>query len=134
MTRVIPPSVDVDDQYFWDGVREHRLLLQQCASCGTLRHPPVPMCGVCHSTEWRAGEAAGTGTVHSWVVSKPPSDPTDPGRVVVLVELTEGLRIVGNLVDVEQADVRNEMPVEVCVRDYDGVTLPQFRPAAGDGA
>jgi uncharacterized protein len=131
MARVIPPSVDADDQYFWDGVREHRLLLQQCASCGTLRHPPVPMCGVCHATEWTTSEAQGTGTVHSWVVSKPPSAPTDPGRIVVLVELTEGLRIVGNLVDVEQADVRNEMPVEVCFREYDGVVLPQFRPADG---
>ena len=132
MARVIPPSVDADDQYFWDGVREHRLLLQQCAACGTLRHPPVPMCGVCHSTDWTTGEAQGTGTVHSWVVSKPPSAPTDPGRIVVLVELREGLRMVGNLVDVEQSDVRNEMAVEVCFRDYDGVTLPQFRPAGGE--
>jgi uncharacterized protein len=131
MARVIPPSVDADGQYFWDGVREHQLLLQQCASCGTLRHPPVPMCGVCHATEWTTREAQGTGTVHSWVVSKSPSDPTDPGRIVVLVELSEGLRIVGNLVDVDRADVRNEMPVEVCFRDYDGVTLPQFRPAGG---
>jgi uncharacterized OB-fold protein len=131
MVRVIPPNPDADDRYFWDGVREERLLLQQCASCGRLRHPPVPMCGVCHATEWTTTEAQGTGTVHSWVVSKPPSALTDPGRVVVLVELSEGLRIVGNLVDVEQADVRNEMPVEVCFRDYDGVTLPQFRPAGG---
>jgi hypothetical protein len=133
MARVIPPSVDADDQYFWDGVREHRLLLQQCAACGTLRHPPVPMCGVCHSTDWTTGEAHGTGTVHSWIVSKPPSDPTDPGRIVVLVELTEGVRFVGNLVDVDvtvdAAEVRNEMPVEVCFREYDGVVLPQFRPA-----
>jgi len=131
MARVIPPTPDADDAYFWDGVREHKLLLQQCASCGTLRHPPVPMCGVCHSTDWITGEAAGTGTVHSWVVSKPPSALTEPGRVVVLVELTEGLRMVGNLVDVEQDDVRNEMAVEVCFREYDGVTLPQFRPAGG---
>jgi 3-oxo-4,17-pregnadiene-20-carboxyl-CoA hydratase alpha subunit len=131
MARVIPPSVDADDQYFWDGVREHQLLLQQCASCGTLRHPPVPMCGVCHATQWTTSAAAGTGTVHSWIVSKPPSDPTDPGRIVVLVELTEGLRIVGNLVDVERDDVRNEMAVEVCFREYDGITLPQFRPADG---
>ena len=135
--RVIPPSVDADDQYFWNGVREHQLLLQQCASCGTLRHPPVPMCGVCHATAWTTAEAAGTGTVHGWIVSKPPSDPPDvgrpdPGRIVVLVELTEGLRLVGNLVDVDQSDVRNEMDVEVCFREYDGVTLPQFRPAGGD--
>ena len=133
MAHVIPPTIDADDEYFWAGVREHRLLLQQCASCGTLRHPPVPMCGACHSTDWTTRDAQGTGTVHSWIVSKPPSDPTDPGRIVVLVELTEGVRFVGNLVDVDAADVGNEMPVEVCFREYDGVVLPQFRPA-GSGS
>lgn len=129
MPRVIPPSVDADDAYFWDGVREHRLLLQQCASCGTLRHPPVPMCGSCLSTDWTTCDAQGTGTVHSWIVSRPPSAPTEEGRVVVLVELREGLRVVANLVDADHAEVRNEMPVELCFRDYDGVVLPQFRPA-----
>lgn len=131
MTSVIPPTVDSDDEYFWTGVQEHRLLLQQCAACGTLRHPPVPMCGRCHSTEWTTRDAEGTGTVHSWIVSRHPAQPSDAGRIVVLVELTEGLRVVANLVDTPVVEVRNEMPVEVCFRDYDGVTLPQFRPVDG---
>ena len=131
MPRVIPPTIDADDAYFWEGVRTHRLLLQKCANCGVLRHPPVPMCANCLSTEWTTRDAEGRGTVHSWIVSRHPSDPDDEGRIVVLVELTEGLRIVANLVDADVADVRNEMPVEVCFRDYDGVVLPQFRPAGG---
>lgn len=131
MPRVIPPSADPDDRYFWDGVAEHRLLIQACADCGTLRHPPVPMCGVCHATSWTTRESAGAGTVHSWIVSVHPAAPTEPGRIVVLVELDEGVRFVANLVDCEVADVRNEMAVELCFRELDGVLLPQFRPAAG---
>jgi len=47
---------------------------------------------------------------------------------VVLVELDEGVRIVSNLCDVGVDEVQNEMPVEVCFRELDGVMLPQFRP------
>ncbi len=133
MTRVIPPNVEPDDEYFWDGVKQHRLLLQACAACGTLRHPPVPMCGRCHATDWGVQDAEGTGYVHSWIISRHPSEPDDQARVVVLVELTEGLRIVANLIDVPFDQVRNEMPVEVCFREIDGVLLPQFRARSGEG-
>ena len=134
MPRVIPPVPDADDRYFWDGVQQHRLLLQECASCATLRHPPVPMCGRCHSTEWTTRDAVGTGTVHSWIVSVHPAEPTAPGRVVALIELREGLRFVANLVDVDVADVRNEMAVELRFREVDGVLLPQFVPAPNESS
>jgi uncharacterized protein len=130
MPRVIAPAVEHDDEYFWNGVAERRLLLQRCASCGVLRQPPVPMCGRCHSTDWDVQDAVGTGTVHAWIVSRHPSEPDDEARIVVLVELAEGVRIVSNLVDAAIADVRNEMALEVCFREIDGVLLPQFRPAS----
>jgi 3-oxo-4,17-pregnadiene-20-carboxyl-CoA hydratase alpha subunit len=131
MPRVIPPTVEHDDEYFWNGVQQHRLLLQRCASCHTLRHPPVPMCGTCHSLEWDTQEANGHGTIHSWIVSHHPSEPDAEPRVVVLVELDEGPRVVANLQGVDVADVRNEMAVEVCFVEVDGVLLPQFRPQSG---
>lgn len=131
MSRVIPPVPDADDEFFWDGVREHRLLLQACASCGALRHPPVPMCGHCLSTHWRPQASTGTGSIHSWIVSRHPSEPDDTPRVVVLVELDDGVRFVANLVDTPLDEVRNELRVEVCFREVDGVVLPQFRPADG---
>lgn len=132
MPRVIPPSVEPDDEYFWAGVAEHRLLIQECADCHTLRHPPLPMCGHCHSTAWTTRESAGSGRVHSWVRSVHPGAPTEDGRIVVLVELDEGVRFVGNLVDTPLDAVANEMPVALTWREYDGVTLPQFVPADGD--
>jgi uncharacterized protein len=131
MSVVIPPTIEKDDEYFWQGVSEGRLLLQRCASCHTLRHPPVPMCGRCHSLQWDTHPAAGRGTVHSWILSHHPTEPDAVPRIVVLVELDEGLRIVSNLCDVGVDEVRNEMRVEVCFRELDGVLLPQFRPVEG---
>jgi len=132
LPRVIPPNVEPDDEYFWSGVQRHQLLLQRCASCHTLRHPPVPMCGACHSLDWDTQEATGRGTVYSWVLSHHPSEPDAEARVVVLVELEEGVRFVANLVDADPDGVRNEMAVEVCFVELDGVLLPQFRAAAGN--
>jgi uncharacterized OB-fold protein len=87
------------------------------------------MCGKCHSVRWETEESKGHGTLHSWIVSRHPTEPDAEPRVVALVELSEGVRIVSNLVDVALDDVRNEMAVDVCFREIDGVLLPQFRPA-----
>lgn len=131
---VIPPVPDADDPFFWDGAREGKLLLQACSDCGAIRHPPAPMCARCRSLKWEAREASGRGSVYSWIVSRHPTEPDAQPRVVVLVQLDEGVRLVSNLVGVDPGDVRNDMPVEVVFVDYDGTVLPQFRPTnAGRG-
>lgn len=35
------PAITSDNELFWRGVEEGRLLIRQCR-CGRLRHPPVP--------------------------------------------------------------------------------------------
>jgi uncharacterized protein len=132
MPRVIPPVPNRDDEYFWKGVAEGRLLGRRCAACSYLQHPPSPMCPQCGSVEWRAVDLAGTGSVYSWIVSRHPSRPDDEPRIVALVELDEGIRMVSNLRGVEAAGVRNGMRVEVEFGDFDSVRLPQFRPAAAE--
>jgi uncharacterized protein len=135
VARVIPPNVDEDDRFFWDGVARGELLVQRCDGCGTRRHPPQPMCGNCGSLEWHAEPVAGLGTVHSWIVSVHPAAPTDEPRIVAVVALADGLHLVSNLVDVDPSDVRNDMAVEVTFRACgdDGVVLPQFRPSSPTG-
>ncbi len=127
MPRVIPPVTDDDNRFFWEGVREGRLLLQRCSSCSTLRHPPGPMCPRCQSLEWGTVEASGRGTIHSWVLSHHPTEPDAEPRIVVLVDLAEGVRLVANLQGTPWAEVRNDLPVELFFADVDGVRLPQFR-------
>jgi uncharacterized OB-fold protein len=129
MPRIIPPNPDRDDEFFWNGVKEGKLLILRCADCKTLRHPPVPMCPNCGSVKRDAQESTGRGTIYTWIRSHHPTEPDAAPRVVVLVELEEGIRMVSNLQGVDVEDVRNGMPVEVFFQDFDGVVLPQFRLA-----
>jgi uncharacterized OB-fold protein/acyl dehydratase len=125
------PAVDRDTRFFWEGVEAGELRVQRCAGCGALRHPPGPMCPRCHATERAHVTASGRGVVHSHVVHHhPPIPGMGTPFVVALVELEEGVRMVGNLLDHPPEDVRIGMPVEVVFQEVDdGLTLPQWRPA-----
>jgi uncharacterized OB-fold protein/acyl dehydratase len=124
------PAVNRDNAFFWEGVERGELLIQRCAKCQQLRHPPMPTCANCGSFEWDTLTASGRGTVYSWVVPHYPQVPMfEYPYVVVLVELEEGVRLVSNLVDVDPADVEIGLRVEVTyVKTDPELTLPMFRP------
>lgn len=135
---VKPPIPDRDDAFFWEGARAETLLIQRCASCGTLRHPPAPMCAHCGSLATDSVASSGRGTVHSWILSHHPTEPDEEPRVVILVDLEEGTRIVSNLIDTAHDEIHNGMAVDLCFVEYpstDGATvvLPQFLPAGRAG-
>jgi len=125
------PSITEDNAFFFEGAKQHRLLIQQCASCGRLRHPPEPRCAACGSYEWHAKEASGRGTVYSYVVNHYPQVPAfDYPLPIGLIELEEGTRLVADLVDIDPSAVRIGMPVAVEWLDLDpDLTLPAFKPA-----
>jgi uncharacterized OB-fold protein len=129
----VPPPVTRDTQFFWDGVKAHKLLIQRCTGCRTLRHPPRPMCPKCNSVGWDTIEASGRGHVHSFVMPRHPAFPwMEENYIVVLVDLEEGTRLVSNLCGIAPDDVRIGMPVELFFESFDeGLVLPQFRPAEG---
>ena len=125
------PGITHDNRFFWEGVDQGRLLIQRCASCQALRHPPGPMCPACQSLEWDALEASGRGSVYSFVVAHhPPVPPFEYPHAIGLIELEEGTRLISNLIGVDPRDVYVGMPVEVeFVRVDDELVLPQFRPS-----
>ncbi|GAA4610401.1 hypothetical protein GCM10023195_42660 [Actinoallomurus liliacearum] len=125
------PAIGPDTRFFWDGVRAGELRIQRCAECGRLRHPPGPMCPACHATKRDHVTASGHGTLHSYVVHHhPPVPGLDPPFVVALVDLEEGVRVVGNLLDCPLDQVRIGMPLELVFQEVDDdLTLPQWRPA-----
>ena len=51
------PAMTQDNAFWFEGARAHKLLIQRCTSCGTLRHPPLPACGNCRSFDWDTVEA-----------------------------------------------------------------------------
>ncbi|MFI6878269.1 bifunctional MaoC family dehydratase N-terminal/OB-fold nucleic acid binding domain-containing protein [Streptomyces sp. NPDC050400] len=127
------PVVNRDNAGFWAGVAEHRLLLQRCRGCGTLRFPWLPGCNGCGGQEWDTVEASGEGTVFSYVVMHHPPFPAfDPPYAVGLVELAEGVRIVSNVVGVPCDKVRIGMPVRLeFLRVDEELELPVFRAVEG---
>jgi uncharacterized protein len=130
MAKRLAPTVSPDTEFFWNGLRNHELLIQRCAACGTLRHPPRPMCPHCQSLDWDTVAAGGRGTVYSYVMPQyPPMPFLEYPYIVVLVELEEGIRLVSNLIDIAPPDVEVGMPVEVCYQSFeDDLVLHQFRP------
>ncbi|WP_281728881.1 bifunctional MaoC family dehydratase N-terminal/OB-fold nucleic acid binding domain-containing protein [Gordonia paraffinivorans] len=141
-SRMLKPSVSRDTAFFWEGVKAHELRIQRDGE-GALRHPPVPATwkprqpdGTVPETDYVV--AAGTGTVYSYVVHRAPKV---PGRqlpfVVALVELDEGVRMLGELRGVEPEEVSIGMPVRVTFLDFpadedagtDAWTLYAWEPA-----
>jgi hypothetical protein len=136
------PLVTPDTAFFWDGTAVGELRIQRCAKCGVLRHPPGPMCPACGeaSTAGVAGlaghegytVAAGTGEVFSYVVHH---HPPVPGKrlpmVVALVQLPEGVRILGEMPGVRPDQVRIGLPVRVTFTRVGDMSLPSWRPSEG---
>ena len=126
------PSINRDNQFWFDGAAESRLLIQRCVGCGALRHPPGPVCPSCHSFEWDSIEASGRGTIYSYVVNYHPQLPAfDYPLPIALIELEEGTRLLSNLVGFEIEAIEVGQAVEVEFIEYDDdLTLPAFHPAA----
>ncbi len=119
-----------DNGWWWQGFRDGKILIQKCSDCGTLRHPPRPMCGECQSMSWESIEASGKGTVHSYTIMHHPMVPGyDFPLPIGLIDLEEGTRIVANIKGCEPDDVHIGMKVEGIVEpasEDDDLMLPFF--------
>ncbi|WP_248964128.1 bifunctional MaoC family dehydratase N-terminal/OB-fold nucleic acid binding domain-containing protein [Sphaerisporangium perillae] len=126
------PAVNRDNAFWFEAASEHRLVIQRCAGCRALRHPPGPCCPKCGSFEWDTVESSGRGRVHSFVVNHHPRHPAFAYPLVVaVVELEEDTRLITDLVGVRPEEVTIDMPVALEWLDADpGLSLPVFRPVA----
>lgn len=117
-----------DNAWWWQMADEGKLGIQRCLACKTLRHPPRPMCGECHSLQWDAVESSGRGTICSYTVLRHPRFPGyEYPLVIVLVDLEEGTRFTAQLVGAEPEDVDFGQPVRMLIQeDPDGFRLPVF--------
>lgn len=127
----------LDAQPYWDGLAETsadgqpagRLLVQRCRSCGKHRHYPRPLCPACHSFKVDWVPPSGVGQVHSWTTVHRSALPAYAGHepfTLLTVDLPEGVRLMGRLVDPAEG-LAPGRPVRVAVeRGPDGVPQPVF--------
>jgi uncharacterized OB-fold protein len=131
------PRYTRDSAPYWEHMREHRLHIQRCTSCGKTRMYPRPMCDACYSLESEWVPASGRGTVYTWCVVHQPVHPAFKDELpfnITEVELEEGVRIRSTIVGVEPQELYVGMPVEIVYEDVtEQVTVPKFRRASGAG-
>lgn len=123
------PYSNRDYDFFYRGLEQGRLLVQQCDECGALRNPPGPMCPSCRSLRWSALECRGTGTVHSYTVHHhPPLPGFDPPHAIVLAQMDEGFRLLGGFASAASGDLRIGMPLRAEFFRCGEIYTYRFRP------
>src|SRR5262245_2422827 len=128
------PALNDQNRFFWTAGVDGVLRFQRCARCGTLRHPPRPVCANCRSTETEIADVAGTATVlavtvnwHQW------SPDFAPPYCIAIVGIDEDprVRLTTNIVGCDPDDVVVGMRVQVAFEQHDDVWLPLFTPIVG---
>ena len=119
---------------FWSATADRRFTIQRCRSCGTAQFYPRATCTTCGSLELGWEAASGRGTLHTFTVARRPTQPSFDGAlpyVIAIVELAEGPKVTGNVVDCPVDDIRIGMPVEIGWDEQgdDGIRLPLWHPA-----
>ncbi|TXL71361.1 Zn-ribbon domain-containing OB-fold protein [Vineibacter terrae] len=130
---LIVPKADALTEPYWQGVKDGKLLLQNCRSCGLAWHPPTPICPACQAKNYEWRPASGRGTVYSFTVVHHAAHVAVARKVpylVALVTLEEGPRVVSNILSCPAERVQVGMPVTLTFQEISpGVVLPQFEAA-----
>ncbi len=127
------PAGNMDTKPFWDYCKQHELRVQRCTRCGAYRFHPVPVCYKCQSFEYEWVKSSGRGEVYSRIVVHHPAHAATRDMVpynVVIVELEDcgGTRLISNVIDTPNDDVRIGMPVELVWEDFNPeVSLYRFK-------
>jgi uncharacterized protein len=134
VTTALHPVPDPYTQFFWDGCREHKLLISRCDQCGFFMHFPRESCKKCHSFSLSPQQVSGLGTLYTFTICRQAFHPWFEDRlpyVLAVVELPEqpGLKLVTNIIGCPIESVKVGMELEVAFTEIDDtLTLPLFRP------
>lgn len=140
MTDATPPRMipepDGLNADFYRHLARGQIHLQQCSDCSAIHHPPRYRCASCGGADHRWLASSGRGRVFSWTVTHRPVDPGWASEIpyaTLIVELEEGVRVVGALRGLSPAELALDLPVvaeiEVVSEEF---AFIHFRPDADD--
>jgi uncharacterized OB-fold protein len=122
---MLVPARDPGTDEFWTALDDGVLLVSVCGACGMRWLPPLATCPRCASREIGREPASATARLYSWSVIHMAVDPVfaaETPYVVGLVELADGARMYGRIVDVEHDELRDGLELQV------GITRVQDQP------
>ena len=116
---------------YWEACRRGELALQRCGGCSRFVHFPEASCPFCGGTNLAYERVLGLGRVHTFsVVHRTFLPGFTPPYVVAWIDLDEGVRTFGDLMNIRPEYVRVGMPVQVCFEELPGFgPVPHWRPS-----
>ncbi|HMC40272.1 MAG TPA: OB-fold domain-containing protein [Acidimicrobiales bacterium] len=130
------PALDDANRAFWTGGRDGNLMVGRCPACRRWALPPATSCPECGDA-LVPEPASGRARVWTWTLNSHQYHPdVPPPTLIAIVVLDEqdDLRLATNLVHVDEAAVREGLPVQVLFEDHGEMFYPVFEPVAGAGA
>lgn len=124
------PSSTPETAPFWDACNQHRFLLQRCRECDQVQYHYRAHCSHCFSEGVEDFDSTGEGAVWTYSVVYRNSSAAYKEKVpyvVATVELEGGVKVLGNVVDVdpEAVDIGTSVKVDFA-RSVDGQMIPIF--------
>ena len=133
MTRaLLPEGIPAWQMPFWDALKQHTVVVQRCDSCHAYRYVPKEVCPHCWSAESTWSQVSGEGEIYTYTVvhrGPTPEFQAEAPYAIAYVEMAEGFRMIGRVVDIPPAEVRIGMPVSASFQPLDeGWTALAFAP------
>ena len=126
------PRPTPDTKTYWEGCRQHQLLIQRCSECNKYQFYPRIICTACLSNNIEWVKAKGCGEILSYtIVRKAISEAyaADVPYVIALIKLEEGPKMMSNIVNCQPDKVMIGMLVEVVFDDWsEELSIPMFQP------
>lgn len=122
---------DALSQPFWEAVANGSLTFQRCPACSHSWLPARGECPRCLAAEPDWERASGSARLVSWTVYHTAYHPAFVDRLpynVAIVELTEGPRMISNLVDVDDPEtLRIGQSLQLVIQKEGLLSVPRFR-------
>ncbi|MFH8556559.1 Zn-ribbon domain-containing OB-fold protein [Streptomyces celluloflavus] len=130
------PEADDFTRPYWDAAAEGRLLLRRCRAegCGAAHHYPREFCPYCWSEDVGWERATGRATLYTWSVVHRNDLPPFGGRVpyiAAVVDLAEGPRMMTEITDCAESELRIGMPLVVHFRAVGAASTASAASAVG---
>jgi uncharacterized OB-fold protein len=127
------PEITAESKPFWDACARHELLVQTCRACGAVQYYPRGVCAACWSPDVEWTRATGRGRVYTFTVThrtQARGFRDELPYVLAWITLDEGVQVMSNIVGVDPATIKIDMPVRVTFDDVkDGLSIPKFTAA-----
>ncbi len=95
-------------RYWREIPQRYRLEAGKCKKCGTILFPPRPICPECKNREFETTRLADKGKVLTFTIIRvPPQQFVDHAPYAVgIVELEDGVKLTGQIVDCDFEDLK----------------------------